>query len=64
MNVIKGVTQFYFMCYSWLVIILFIKDFFKSVFPAYSIKSLSFRVSVFRIFCLFCFELSVIFIDL
>ena len=61
---IKRATKLYFMHYSCVVIILFNMDLFKSAFSTYSFKNLAFRLPVFFIFCLFCFELDVIFIDL
>ena len=52
------------MQYSCVVIIFFNMDLYKSVFPTYSFQNLVYRLFVFCIFHLFCFELDVIFKDL
>ena len=36
---------------------------YKSVFSTYSFKKLFFHLSVFYLFCLYCFEFDVIFVD-
>ena len=49
---------------SCVVITLFNTDLCKSAFSTYSFKKLVFPLSVFHLFCLFCFELNVIFGDI
>ena len=64
MKLLKEATKFYFMHYLCVVIILFNTDLYKPAFPTYPFENLVFRLSVFSIFCLFYFELDVIFNDL
>ena len=60
-QVFKGATNLNFMRYLCVVIILFNTDLYESAFPSYSFKNLALRFSVFCIFCLFYFELDVIY---
>ena len=62
-SVVKGATKLYFMHYSCVVFILSNLDLYKSGFPTYSFENLVSDLSVFFFFCLFCFELAVIFKD-
>ena len=62
LRILKGVTKSYFMHYSCVSIILFNTDLYMSTFSTYFLKNLFFfSLSVFRVFCLFCFEFDVIF---
>ena len=61
---LKGAAKLYFLHYSHMVIHLFNTDIRKTIFPTYSLKNLVFCVSVFRIFCLFNFELDAIVTEL
>ena len=60
----KGARKLYFINYSCLVNFLFNADLCKPALATYSFENLVFRLSVFCIFCLFSFELDLIFIDL
>ena len=52
-------TKLHFMHSSCMVIIFFNTDLRKSAFTIYSFKKLVFRLFVFYVFCLFCFEFDV-----
>ena len=54
----------YVMYYSFMVIISLNSDLFESAFPTYSFTNLAFPVSLFCIFCLFFYELNVVFKEL
>ena len=60
-NAFKGATKLYFMLSSIVVIILLDTDLYQSAFSVYSFKKLVFRLSVFFVFYLFCFEFDFIF---
>ena len=56
---LKELMKLYFMHYSCMVIILFTLGLDKSTFSTYNFKNLDFRLSMFCVFCLCCFEVRV-----
>ena len=59
---LKELMKLYFMHYSCMVIILFTPGLDKSIFSTYNFKNLDFRLFMFCVFCLCCFEVKVTFI--